>query len=519
MFLVTQGTYGTFEYSWYPLTTEEFGVQPGQHIPAHVVQKYLQPVTERFDLVSRIRFGVKVISAAAEEGSRGWLLRTESAAGIETISCTKLIVATGVTSIPRIPDIPGSDEFQGPVIAYKDLTQVDKSAFIKGASLETVTVIGGSKSAHDAVYWSAIAGEKVNWVVPRSGNGVAWMTTSPTYLLSQQVIIESLATTRLCSLFSPCIWGQADGYRWPRWFLHETRVGRCLVGFFWRTLGASVLASTGLHLPKGTELAKPDFDFQWQASSAGTLNYDGDFYSFLRSGQVVIHRKSLDKLTCEGIRLSDGSTLQTDALIHCGGWRWTSPIQFEGISSLEYGIPTKVDASRDMQEWKSQCQLTDARILEKFPHLRSAPPEPYTSWCLHRAIAPPSQTCEKSAKNLAFLGLFSTLPTAALSEIQSLWAIAFLHHRVEVPETAMSSRRGAASWTRWSRLRYPFSQASKYMDTSFDIVPYFDVLLSDMQLRSRRKSSWWRELIEPYSAADYKGLVDEFKSSMDEGLR
>ncbi|KAF3931023.1 hypothetical protein ABW20_dc0102812 [Dactylellina cionopaga] len=180
-----------------------------------------------------------------------------------------------------------------------------------------------------------------------------------------------------------------------------------------------------------------------------------------------------------------------------------------------------------MQEWKIQCKKCDARILNMFPYLRSAPRSPsesslnefgadedgeqYTSWCLYRAIAPPCQASEKPTKNLAFLGYFGTLPKVALSEIQALWAIAFLHDRLTLPEAEELGSKNAILWTRWCRLRYPYSHASKFMDTSFDIVPYFDVLLSDLGLKPRRKRGLWNELWGAYDSPDYKELVEEFK--------
>jgi hypothetical protein len=44
-----------------------------------------------------------------------------------------------------------------------------------------------------------------------------------------------------------------------------------------------------------------------------------------------------------------------------------------------------------------------------------------------------------------------------------------------------------------------------------DQVPYWDLLLHDLGLETRRKGGW-RELLEPYSHEDYAGLVDEWLS-------
>ncbi|KAK6352253.1 hypothetical protein TWF730_009084 [Orbilia blumenaviensis] len=524
--LKTQNTLGTFEYSWYPLTTREFDVQPGKHIDAPVVQKYLQRNAERFGLISRISFGVKVISAKPTLNS-GWLLEIKGPDGFQSISCSKLIMATGITSIPRYSDISGRREFTGPIVGYRDLANAESSAFIKDAKSKTITVVGGSKSAHDSVYWNAKAGKKVNWVVQRKGSGVFWMTSPHTRFLGQEVQVEAMATTRAFSFFSPCVWGNADGYGLIRWFLHQTIFGRFIVNLFWYLLGALILDSTGVKRCESTRKALPDFEFQWQASSAGTLNYDDDLYSFIRSGQISIYREDVARLSIDQIHFSNGGSVQTDALVWCSGWKWTSPIHFPDELNFELGLPTKIIDSKRILDWKSQCIHADRRILNTFPYLRSAPVGPrrsrsnefgadedgelYTPWCLYRGIAPPNQADQKVTKDIAFLGRCSTIPTVALAEIQALWAIAFLHDKLTLPQTINPSREEAIIWMRWNRLRYPFSHGSKYMDTSFDIIPYFDTLLSDMGLNCQRKGNWWKELWEPYGVADYRDIVAEFK--------
>lgn len=266
--LKTQNTLGSLEYSFYSFSAEKFGVLPGAHIPGHKVQQYLQCVTEKFDLLRRTRFGVKVLSATPiPAGSgEGWSLRTISYEVDDDhcreciVRCKKLVVATGLTSTPRTTDIAGSDAFLGDIIGYQDLSDPTKSKFLHCSSTRTVTVIGGSKSGHDAVYWSCLAGKKVQWVVPRSGNGIAWMTAACTRLMRRNLVVETLATTRVFSWFSPCIFGDGDGFTWPRWLLHSTKLGRWLVRRFWRALGDSISASSGIERSEVTAKAKPDYE-------------------------------------------------------------------------------------------------------------------------------------------------------------------------------------------------------------------------------------------------------------------
>jgi hypothetical protein len=124
--------------------------------------------------------------------------------------------------------------------------------------------------------------------------------------------------------------------------------------------------------------------------------------------------------------------------------------------------------------------------------------EEYTPWRLYRAIAPPCQAISVSDRNLVFLGIMNTFPKTILSEIQGLWAVAYLENKIEIAKTWDDIVKEVALWSRWATLRYPYGHGAKYPDTAFDIIPYFDILLLDLQLETRRKQRWWEVIWCPY---------------------
>jgi cation diffusion facilitator CzcD-associated flavoprotein CzcO len=165
---------GTYEYSDFPMDTQTYGVKPGEHIPGHVVHRYLTNYAETFGIYNKIQFNTKVESAEHKE-SGGWVLTVsrDTADGNtqhSRISTSKLIVATGLTSEAFIPKFEGSEEFETPLFHSKQ--------FLKYAdSLDTtksVCVFGGTKSAWDVVYQYATRGVKVDWVIRESGHGPTW---------------------------------------------------------------------------------------------------------------------------------------------------------------------------------------------------------------------------------------------------------------------------------------------------------------------------------------------------------
>src|SRR5436309_14055762 len=99
-------TYGYFfskelfeDWEW----QEHFAGQPE-------IERYLNHVVDRFDLRRHIRFDAPVTSAVWDETSDTWMV---TAGDGSEIRAQFLIAATGVLSVPYIPDVPGRDDFRG----------------------------------------------------------------------------------------------------------------------------------------------------------------------------------------------------------------------------------------------------------------------------------------------------------------------------------------------------------------------------------------------------------------------
>ena len=150
---------GTYEYSDFPMDEATYGVKPGEHIPGHVVHRYLTDYARKFDVLHRIRLNFKVSSAERHEKA-GWTLTAEGEK-LTKIYAKKLIVATGVTSQTFLPTFEGQGSFGVPLFHSKDFLR--HADTIKTA--KRVTVLGGTKSAWDAVYAYGVDGVEVDWVI------------------------------------------------------------------------------------------------------------------------------------------------------------------------------------------------------------------------------------------------------------------------------------------------------------------------------------------------------------------
>ena len=87
------------EYEWH----DRYPTQPE-------ILSYAQHVADRFDLRRSIFFKTRVASAAYDEETRTWLVRTEHE---EAVRARFVVMATGCLSSSKMPEIPGLSTFKG----------------------------------------------------------------------------------------------------------------------------------------------------------------------------------------------------------------------------------------------------------------------------------------------------------------------------------------------------------------------------------------------------------------------
>ncbi|HEX2246996.1 MAG TPA: NAD(P)/FAD-dependent oxidoreductase, partial [Arthrobacter sp.] len=120
------------EWNW----TERYASQPE-------LLAYARHVADRFDLRRDIQFNTKVNSAVFDDAGSRWALHTEDG---ETLTAKFCILATGVLSAPKTPDLPGLSRFNGPIINTFDWPdgQVDFTG-------KRVAVLGTGSSGIQAI--------------------------------------------------------------------------------------------------------------------------------------------------------------------------------------------------------------------------------------------------------------------------------------------------------------------------------------------------------------------------------
>ena len=526
---------GTYEYSDFPMTPENgFDVKRGDHIPGHVIHEYLKRYAQEFGVLKLCRFSEEV--KVAEKVADGWSLVVERTRGQQKefyeLKTKKLVVSTGLLSETFLPTFEGMGDFGAPIFHCANLLQYSDNLF---KTAKNVVIFGGTKSAWDAAYAFAIEGIHVDWVIRESGHGPCWM--APPYVTPFKKWLEKLVTTRLLTWFSPCIWGDADGFTGVRGFLNRTAFGRMILKGFWGILASDVMAANGYDKHPETAKLKPWVDAFWIATGLSIFNYPTDFLELVRSGKISVHINDIARLESRTVRLSPqvgkpetgDLVIEADALICSTGWKSHPPMRFldNGIQiDAELGLPYYSDKPESDDKLLGDV---DKEIFSSFPVLQKQPqlnlkmkPLPGSAdvstnfnrpFRLYRFMVPPAFISDRS---IVFNGMNQSACTTMIAQAQALWLTAYFGGKLKIssedPATLESKiTRETVLHSRFGKWRYPGGYGAKYPDFMFDALPYLDLLLGEVGVKSRRKKGLFQEILQPYGPEDYVGLVDEWR--------
>ncbi|KAI1125171.1 hypothetical protein F5Y10DRAFT_14096 [Nemania abortiva] len=506
--LVAQVRHGLFNYSDTPMPRNG-GNAKDPKVTGEMIHNYLRGYAEDHDLLRRIRFNTFVTDAKKFDG--GWRLSLKGTD--EVIETEKLMVATGVTSIPSLPGLDLSASSL-PIIHSRDLGTHYQE--IGDEAIKEVVVVGAAKSAYDAVYLLLKMGKKVTWAIRREGGGP--LSIMP-YKVLNTINAIAFASTRLMSHLSPSILN-TEGRLYKAF--HKTRPGRWCIGRFWDFLDLNSSIHAGYS--KGDHVAqlKPEIDRQsvfWASSGLGIVTLP-DFWPTLHGPNLTIRRDVVDEIKGKTVKFESSEPINADYMIMCTGWGDHSGI-FDAQHKAMIGLPTygsevEVFSEGGDIDWKTYYETADKSVNEKLPFLAKPPNQKYTKasdpalqkkWNLYRRVVPVSMAA-KGDRSLAILGQIHTVQTPLVSEVQSLWAILYLLGEIELPDVDTMAKE-VSLWNTWTRKRY-LNQGLKHTYSLYDFISYIDTIFRDLKLDSHRKSNFVSELLSPYEPQDFNGFVDEY---------
>ena len=492
---------GTYEHPDWPMTEDRYGVKPKAHIPAAVLHQYLTDFAQRYNIYDHIQFNTKVEIVEPVSGG-GWKLSVMGPKGRRTVTTAKLVLATGLTSTPNMPEYKGADNFEAPLFHAKEFCVQAPSL----KNIKNTIVVGGAKSALDVAYAMVQEGSTVDLVMRENGHGPVWI--APSFVTPFKKAIDQLLLIRWMTWFSPVPWGGEDGFPGVRRFFHGTAVGRFIVDTFWKVLSGDVVGAIGYDNHPELKKLKPWHSAFWTGSGLSVVNYDSNIFDLVRQGKIRVHVSNIDHLEPKKAILTDGTVLEADLMICSTGWKKESPIKYQGIGPSGFGLNCSPG------ELAALNRTADKDVLAMFPRLRNQPPLKFTPKAgeplrLYRFMVPEAYI---SQHTIAFAGAMSSVSTASCANAQGVWIGAYLSDKLErKPSSQLEVRQEIMLHTQWGKWRFPYGYGASLPDFVFEGVSYIDMLLRDMGLTTHRKNGLFQELTSPYMPKDYVGLVEEWK--------
>ncbi|KAL3478175.1 hypothetical protein BJX99DRAFT_269373 [Aspergillus californicus] len=574
--LLSQNSYGHYEFSDLPLDTA-VPDHPGetdnhQFIPGWKINRYLHIWSDKWDLTRRVRLNWKVVRVSRLP-SKQWVLhisQTGRTKTTTTLTCDKLIIATGLTSEPNMPDIPQTGEQPAHAIHSRDVGQYFRENLgyqptpqpqqnLKSPSQHytfprSVAVYGGAKSAFDFIHLFAslhrhsaslgLAAQplipvQVHWIIRENGSGPAWMTEPTTQLGRKKVPSDQAVCTRVVGMLGRClhnspkriVWRTSSGIgswipvlegSWARRLLHENPVGRFVVSRVWKSVDASINASANYDSHPKMNKLRPSASAIECISPGGLANHP-NLWDTIRGPNVHIYRSSIASISGSpgsSIDLADGTHIPSiDLIVHATGWKLSVPVPFVPPSlGAHLGLPCE-SISADDYDWGLLEQQAESRMRSIFHSSVFNQPAPATSSAhrLFRRTVAPSLVAEGD-RSFAIMGAVYTGNVTAVAEVQALWVAAFLTGGLDQDGgdgPLVNSQRiyeSVADDVVWGRLTGA--------GLSADTLMYNDMLMRDLGLNPFRKGGrWWNELMAIYGPASYAGIVEEWMNRRGGGIK
>ena len=418
--------------------------------PAADVLRYVESAVAHFGLDIRPRHD---LAGMVELAGGGWRLDFATPGGTETADTDFVVVAIGHYTHQKVEiDLPGRERFGGRIVTEHDIGRPD---LLDG---RRVAVVGLGKSAVDVASFAVGRAKEIHHIFREA----RWLM--PRRMLGQYV--SRMATERLSTAF-------ARSWVYPHRFQQLThrhnpsaaRINDAMVSYMIRRqLG---LRGGPRDKAARARLSTLDPAYGMTGQFRGTLAPE-NYFPAVAKGDIVPHRATLAGLNEAGVVLSDGSTVAIDTLVLSLGYqRPTMPFLPEPLR-------------REFSESPDGVQL-------------------------YRHIVHPR------VRRLGFAG-FNHNPLHILSaELAALWIDA-----VECGDLALPSAEEMEAHTariaEWKRSNIISEGGTRAYWVGAHMHNYIDVVMMELGLRHRRKANPLSEWLGHYTAADFAGMVEEYKA-------
>jgi len=240
------------------------------------------------------------------------------------------------------------------------------------------------------------------------------------------------------------------------------------------------------------------------------------------------------------LELSNGSTVESDAVIFATGWQMGYMALFDPTLAPELGLQMSVDLQpRDYrQNWEGLDQAAEEKVFSQYPLFKDPPaylnldtrqPRNTTPLRHFRLMVPPALAARHD-RSIVFLGNLVTGQVTTYAEVCALWSVAYMEDMLPPgPFNALLDDRKAmehdiAATNAYFKIRY--LNAIEIPLSIFEMREVIDQILLDLGLRADRHGmkasngwfgwkAWLAEWFTPYEPKHYKGFIREFREKIN----
>lgn len=242
---------------------------------------------------------------AADGGAGRWTVQVRHQGVLRTLHPTQLVLATGMSGLPQMPAFPGAAQFRG--------QQVHSSAFTDGAPWrgKRCVVIGSNNSAHD-ICVNLWENEADVTMVQRSPTLVVRSETLQTMgwgrLFSEEALRQGISTERADLLLASQPYRLLTAAHQRLW----QQIAERDAGFYDRLRQAGFQLHFG---PDGSGLTP-----MYLRRGSGYYIDVGGSELIIRGDVRLCSGVQVERITEDGVLLSDGRELPADLIVHATGY-------------------------------------------------------------------------------------------------------------------------------------------------------------------------------------------------------
>ena len=289
---------------------------------------YLEYIAKKYDVAHKFQFHREVVSADWDEDTARWRMMIKRSDGVEEVAEANLLVsASGLFSKPKLPDIPGIEQFEGTMF---HTAQWDHSFDVKA---KRVALIGTGSTGTQLAPGVAQSAQHLT-VFQRTPN---WINEAKNYRtpISQEVRWLFNTMPYYWNWYSYAVYFTATQMQYVQTYDPDWQARGGLVNEKndkMREMLAGYIRSQVNDDPELVKKLTPEYP-----PMSRRMVIDNGFYRMLTWHNVDLVTDSIERITPKGIVTEDGTEYAFDLIILGSGFevqRYFWPVNYKGRDGI-----------------------------------------------------------------------------------------------------------------------------------------------------------------------------------------